>query len=93
MFRIGSLELLRFRFIEDRSDQDRQLFYIVGGHLVRRRDYGWLEFRRVLDGRYVIAAIHEFVPTLPWFIYVLTQAVVHLWVMDRFGKYLDRLEV
>jgi len=93
VFRIGSLELLRFRFIEDRSDQDRQLFYIVGGRLVKRRDYGWLEFRRVLDGRYVIAAIHEFVPTLPWFIYVLTQAIVHLWVMDRFGKYLDRLEV
>lgn len=93
VFRIGSLELLRFRFIEDRSDQDRQLFYIVGGRLVRRRDYGWLEFRRVLEGRYVIAAIHEFVPTLPWFLYVLTQAVVHLWVMDRFGKYLDRSEV
>jgi len=93
VFRVGSLELLRFRFIEDRSDQDRQLFYIVGGRLVKRRDYGWLEFRRVLDGRYVIAAIHEFVPTLPWFIYVLTQAVLHLWVMNSFGKYLDRLEV
>lgn len=91
-FHVGPIELLQFRFIEDRSDQDRQLFYIIGGRLVKRRDYGWLEFRRVLGGRYVIAAIHEFVPTLPWFIYVLTQAVVHLWVMNRFGQYLAQLE-
>lgn len=90
-FHLGPIELLQFRFIEDRSDQDRQLFYIIGGRLVKRRDYGWLEFRRVLGGRYIIAAIHEFVPTLPWFVYILTQAVAHLWVMNRFARYLRRL--
>lgn len=91
IFRFGNIELLRFRFVDDRSDEDRQLFYIIGGRLVKRRDYGWLEFRRVLDGQYIIAAIHEFVPTLPWFVYVLTQANAHLFVMNRFGKYLQRL--
>lgn len=90
-FRIGSVELLQFRFVEDRSDDNRQLFYIIGGKLVKRRDYGWLEFRRVLDGKYIIAAIHEFVPTLPWFIYVVTQAVMHLIVMHQFGKHLENL--
>jgi len=91
-FHLGPVELLQFRFIEDRSDQDRQLFYIIGGRLVKRRDYGWLEFRRVLGGRYFIAAIHEFVPTLPWFVYILTQAIAHLWVMNRFGHYLAQME-
>ena len=85
--------LLELRFIPDRSDDDRQLFYITGGRLVRRRDYGWLEFRRVLGGGYIISAIHEFVPALPWYLYVLTQARAHAWVMDRFGRYLARPRV
>jgi len=87
-FRIGRWKLLQLQFIKDRSDTDRQLFYIMGGLLTKRRDYGWLEFRRVLQGRHVIAAIHEFVPTLPWYVYILSQALVHLWVMQRFSRYL-----
>lgn len=89
VFRFASIPLLRLQFIPDRSDDDRQLFYVNGGKLVRRKDYGWLEFRRVLDGRYIISAIHEFVPSLPWVVYVLTQANAHAWVMDRFGRYLE----
>jgi len=92
IFRIANLELLKLQFIPDRSDDRRQLFYIVGGLLVKRVDYGWLEFRSVLQGRYVIAAIHEFVPTLPWYMYILTQAIVHLWVMKSFSSYLKRLK-
>lgn len=80
--------LLQLQFIPDRSDDDRQLFFITGGRLVRRKDYGWLEFRRLLEGKYIISAIHEFVPALPWYIYILTQANAHAIVMDRFGKYL-----
>lgn len=87
-FSFLSVPLLQLQFIPDRSDDDRQLFYINGGRLVRRKDYGWLEFRRVLGGGYVISAIHEFVPALPWYLYVLTQARAHAWVMDRFGRYL-----
>lgn len=87
-FSTFGVPLLQLQFIPDRSDDDRQLFYITGGHLVRRRDYGWLGFRRVLDGQYIISAIHEFVPSLPWYLYVLTQARAHAFVMDRFGRYL-----
>lgn len=87
-FNIFSQPLLELQFIPDRSDDDRQLFYITGGRLVRRKDYGWLEFRRVLGGKFVISAIHEFVPALPWYLYVLTQARAHAVVMDRFGRYL-----
>lgn len=88
VFSLAGVDLLQLQFIPDRSDEERQLFYITGGRLVRRKDYGWLEFRRVLNGKYVISAIHEFVPALPWYIYVLTQANAHAIVMDRFGKYL-----
>lgn len=85
--------LLKLLFVKDRSDNDRQLFYIVDGHLVRRRDYGWLEFRNVLEGRYVISAVHEFVPALPWYVYVLSQALIHQWVMTQFGKFLQQREM
>lgn len=91
VFRIGPFELLHLQLIGGRSHAGRQLFYIVGGQLVKRRDYGWLEFRTVLSGRYTMAAIHEFVPTLPWYVYMSTQAIAHLWVMHRFSKYLGRL--
>lgn len=89
IFSFAGVPLLQLQFIPDRSDAERQLFYITGGRLVRRKDYGWLEFRRVLEGKYVISAIHEFVPALPWYLYVLTQARAHAIVMDRFGRYLD----
>lgn len=89
-FDLFGIQLLKLQFIESRSDDDRQLFYIVGGKLAKRTDYGWLEFRSVLDNQAIIAAIHEFVPRLPWMIYKSTQAILHLWVMRRFGAWLGK---
>lgn len=76
----------------DRSLDGRELFYITGGLLadLSRSLRGRLEFRDALDGRAVIAAIHEFTPALPWWLYRWTQAVVHGWVMAAFGRYLAR---
>lgn len=85
----GKKAMLQLTMIPDRSDEERQLFYITGGWLVKRFDYGWLEFRGVLDNKYILSAIHEFVPRLPWYIYVTTQARFHVWVMNRFKKYLE----
>jgi uncharacterized protein YbjT (DUF2867 family) len=82
--------LLELSFIEERSDEKRRLFFITGGLLAKRVDYGWLEFRSVLDNRYIIAAIHEFVPRLPWYFYRLSQAAIHLLVMKWFGQFLER---
>jgi len=85
------LTLLRLRLDTDVSTSDRQLFRIEGGALVRRRDGvepGKLEFRVVMDNRFVLAAIHDFEPALPWPVYASTQALIHLWVMRRFGRYL-----
>jgi hypothetical protein len=86
----GKKPMLELTHIPDRSDSQRQLFYITGGWLVKRFDYGWLEFREVLDSKYIISAIHEFVPRLPWFLYLMTQARLHLWVMKRFETYLEK---
>ncbi|WP_209329314.1 NAD(P)H-binding protein [Lunatimonas salinarum] len=85
-----SAPMLQLTLERNRSDKRRQLFYISGGWLVGRVDYGWLEFREVMDGKYILSAIHEFVPRIPWFLYLNTQARIHLWVMNRFKRYLER---
>jgi len=89
VFRLLGIKLLALEYIPERSDDKRYLFYIVGGFLAKRLDYGWLEFRSVLNNKHIIAAIHEFVPSLPWFLYKNTQAVVHLWIMNSFGRYIS----
>lgn len=76
----------------DRSSADRQLLYIRGGLLSARDNRGRLEFRVVLGRRFVLAAIHDFTPALPWSIYRLTQAVAHAWVMGSFRRYLRQIK-
>lgn len=84
--------LLRLKLSHPRSTPDRQLFYIVGGVLASKNNPkdSRLEFREVLGGKYLLAAIHNFSPRLPWYLYKYTQAPLHLWVMKRFGKHLSR---
>ncbi len=82
--------LLILSYSHRRSDQRRVLFYTRGGLLSRREGKGRLEFR-VLEGMGIIlAAIHDFRPRLPWTLYRATQAIVHVWVMRSFGRYLSR---
>ena len=90
-FFLLGIMLLELQLIEDRSTPNRQLFYITGGKLTKRTDLGWLEFRSILENKYVITAIHEYVPKLPWVIYKLTQAKLHLYVMKKFERELNRL--
>ena|SRR5690606_12295380 len=78
---------------EERSNFDRHLFFITGGLLCQRKDLGWLEFRQINQKKWTISAIHEFVPTLPWWLYRLTQAPLHSFVMKQFGKHLARLSL
>ena len=87
-----SKPLLVLTFARERSTPDRSLYYITGGLLARvqQRPRGRLEFRTVLGGTRVLAAIHDFVPTLPWLLYSGTQALVHLFVMRAFGRHLAR---
>lgn len=83
--------MLKLMSNAERSSSDRQQLAIESGWLVGSGNHGRLEFRVVLGGRYVLAAIHEFKPALPWFIYKYTQARLHLWVMNAFRKHLGSL--
>ena len=69
------------------------VFDITGGVLanVAESPEGRFEFREVFNGKFVIAAIHEFCPRLPWFIYNFSQASVHMMVMRSFERYLKDL--
>jgi uncharacterized protein YbjT (DUF2867 family) len=83
------LKMLQVKLDGDLSDGGRQLLYITGGLLVSGESKGWLEFRTVRRSQFVMASIHDYRPSLPWFVYVFTQAKLHLWVMRAFGRHLD----
>lgn len=95
-FYLGSerLMLLELAYSHKRSTSDRVLFYITGGLLAKTKDNkkGRLEFREMLNRTCVLAAIHDFTPTLPWYFYNVTQAITHLIVMRGFGRHLARIQ-
>lgn len=72
-----------------RSWPDRWLFSIIGGWLVAPSNRGRLEFREILERNYVLVGIHEYHPRLPWYVYLITQAPIHLWVMKLFNRYIQ----
>lgn len=89
--------LVELSFARDRSQSElRQVFYITGGILVRkvvrRLSRPRLEFRQVLGGRVLLVAIHDYRPALPWPLYNLTQARIHLRAMRAFARYLAGLQ-
>jgi uncharacterized protein YbjT (DUF2867 family) len=90
--------LVELTFAHEREEgSDRQVFYITGGALARQSarppatGRPRLEFREVLGGKVLLVAIHDYRPTLPWPLYSCTQALVHLWAMRGFARYLERL--
>ena len=89
-----NLTLLTLRFAPERSPKGRELFFVTGGFLADRQEgrTGRLEFRCTLDDRAVIAAVHDFSPMLPWYVYNATQALAHLLVMNGFGRHLQTLK-
>lgn len=87
------IDLLELTRSPERSTPDRALLYVTGGRLARIADpvRGRLEFRCVLGGEVLLAAIHDFEPSLPWPVYLATQAQAHLVVMAGFRRHLARL--
>jgi uncharacterized protein YbjT (DUF2867 family) len=74
----------------EESTQDRQLFHVTGGLLAQAGQHGRFELRAALDANMLLTAIHDFEPRLPWFIYRISQAPFHAWVMAGFAKHLAR---
>ena len=92
-FLIGGLKLCLLELTPTpfSEDAERCAFYITGGCLSRTVDPpGRLEFRIVESRDCVVASIHGFAPTLPWWLYASTQARAHLLVMRAFGRHLKR---
>jgi nucleoside-diphosphate-sugar epimerase len=89
--RVTLLELSPTPFSQ--GNPRRCAFYISGGVLSRKVEpLGRLEFRLFPELSCMIASIHEFAPTLPWWIYANTQARLHLRVMRAFSKHLKTLK-
>ena len=87
-----SRPLLELTFSPNRSTPDRQLFYINGGLLANVNGKGRLEFRESPVSPHIFAAIHDFKPALPWWIYRIFQASAHRFVMWAFGNFLLRID-
>jgi uncharacterized protein YbjT (DUF2867 family) len=86
--------LLVLQHSPERSQKDRQLFYIQGGLLSSRKNLrGRLELRETLGGQAILAAVHDFVPALPWLLYQYTQAKIHSFVMARFARFLSQKDI
>ena len=74
-----------------RTGGRRRAFYISGGVLSRKVDPpGRLEFRLFPELGCLVAAIHDYAPSLPWWLYARSQAKVHLRVMRAFAKNLQQ---
>ncbi len=83
--------LLTLEYIREAYGMSREKFHIVGGLLTKTTHTGWLEFRQIDHKKYTLAAIHEFVPRLPWMIYIFTQAPLHRLAMFLFGRHLAQV--
>lgn len=82
--------LLVLKHIQGQDDARRKKFFIVDGVLTQTVNTGWLEFRQINAGQYTLVALHEFVPSLPWLVYIITQAQFHKAVMYFFSRHLLR---
>jgi uncharacterized protein YbjT (DUF2867 family) len=83
------IPLLILQKCEQRSDSHRCLYYIRGGVLARESTLnGRFEFRLVGKTRTLLMALLNYRPSLPWFIYKYTQAIIHLYVMKSFARHL-----
>ena len=82
--------LLTLQHNYHKSEPDRQVFYIKGGLLVKNNIHGGImEFREILNGKFLIVALHDYRPSLPWWIYVPTQAMLHRLIMKSFSDWLN----
>jgi hypothetical protein len=91
--RLVPLKLLTLTHQPAASTSERQVYAISGGLLARPSATGRprFEFQTLLGGRYTMTAIHDYAPALPWYFYMLSQAVGHLLVMRRYQSRLARL--
>lgn len=91
--RLTPLRLLYLKRNPALCTGQRQVFEISAGLLCRATTNGSprFEFQTLLDDRYTMAAIQDYAPALPWYLYRWTQAIIHRWIMRRYQRHLARL--
>jgi nucleoside-diphosphate-sugar epimerase len=91
--RFPRLHLLTLSFQQELSSPDRRMYFITGGLLAKGHSVltPRLEFRDVLNGRYTIVSLHDYMPVLPWGLFLVTQAIMHLIIMFNFQKYMAKM--
>ena len=89
--RFPRIKLLHLEHLDNPSESEElEIFSISSGLLVKSVNTpGRFEFRVIPETSCVVAAIHGYAPKIPWYIYEFTQAKIHLFVMQRFGKHLS----
>ncbi|QTM98882.1 hypothetical protein ERJ70_05955 [Sediminibacillus dalangtanensis] len=85
-----SRPLLTLHYSEENSFPGRSIYRIAGG-LLAANLAGRLEFCQLPSSNHCLIAIHEYQPSLPWFVYKYSQAIIHLLVMKLFKRHLERI--
>lgn len=85
---LNLITLIELHRVTSATESDRVTYEIKGGVLVQASPCARLEFRLVLDKKFVMVAIHDYLPALPWFLYRHTQAQLHRAVMWAFARHL-----
>jgi len=77
---------------ETATESGRYILRVAGGVLAEAHPQGdpRLEFRVTPDGENILAALQDFEPRLPWWIYTWTQAPLHAAIMSAFRRFLSR---
>ena len=88
----GFLRLLELERDDARCTESSEVMSIVGGLLVRGGDgsKGAFEFRRVARTGSMLTILQNFPPSLPWYVYLASQAPAHKLVMALFRGWLKR---
>ncbi len=83
------IKILQLKKNQERTTRDRSVYYITGGVLAAKKTFnGRIEFRYIEQNQVFLISLIDFKPSLPWFIYKYTQAVIHKLIMNKFKKYL-----
>lgn len=82
----GSQHLLTLTKDTGKCDEYRLVYKINGGkmHYAHENSRARMEFRRLKGTDVLIIALHDYEPTLPWLLYMVTQAPIHHLTMKIF---------
>ena len=89
---LGVLRMLDLARRPEACDDDVEVLGIEGGLLARKDSPpgARLEFRAIREGGMLLTVLQEYAPSLPWPVYLCSQAQIHFIVMLGFRRWLRR---